>query len=137
MPTPLSFKGDKKPSSKSKKRKLTSPPPSDPSLDPTSRSLTTTSNNEIPIEDDDSWTSADQPTDLAGPVILVLPSEPPSCIAADAEGKVFALEVENLIDGRPDTAEPHDVRMVWVVTRIPGAEGGGDWSFRGHTGKYV
>ena len=125
MPTPLAFKGDKKPS-KSKKRKAPSdladglakdePPPS------------------IAVEDDDSWVSAEAPTDLAGPIIVVLPSEPPACIASDANGTVFALPIENMVDENPDTAEPHDVRQVWVATRIAGT-GEAVVSLRGGHGK--
>ena len=66
--------------------------------------------------------------------MLVLPSDKPSCVASDANGVVFASELENLVDGDPGTAEPHDVRQVWVVTKVAGTDG---YSFKGHHGKYV
>ena len=140
MPTQLTFKGDKK-SSKSKKRKAPSSSldtPEDASL----VAVTTISNAtgkdaptaSLAIEDDDSWVSVDAPTDLAGPVILVLPLDPPACIASDANGTVFAMEVENMVDKNPDTSEPHDVRQVWVATRIAGL-GEGVVSLKGGHGR--
>lgn len=41
-------------------------------------------------------------------------------------------ELENLIEGDPATAEPHDVRQVWVATKVAGSEG---VSFKGHHGR--
>ncbi|KAI5295178.1 hypothetical protein KEM52_002130, partial [Ascosphaera acerosa] len=84
--------------------------------------------------DDTSWVSADRPSDISGPVLLVLPTAPPTCVASDALGNVFAMEVENLIDGNPATAEPHDVRQVWVALRVAGTE---SLQFKGHHGKYL
>lgn len=139
MVKPLTFKGDKP-----KKRKHR---PADPytTTPPTKRTSTATATTTSPppqsqTEDaensaeDTSWVSADTASDLAGPVLLVLPSDPPTCIACDANGKVFASALENLIDGDPATAEPHDVRQVWVATRVAGTEA---ISFKGHHGKYV
>lgn len=84
--------------------------------------------------EDQSWVSADTPSDIAGPVVLVLPSDKPTCVASDANGVVFASVLENLIEGDAGTAEPHDVRQVWVATKVAGTEG---FSFKGHHGKYV
>lgn len=130
MVKPLSFKGDKKP----KKRKRTAED-ADPDA-PTSKALSTPSN--IPTnaadDDDDSWVNAEILTDLTGPVIFVLPTEPASCLSCDANGKVFALQVENMADDNPTTAEPHDVRQVWVANRVAGTE---SFSFKGHHGKYL
>lgn len=134
MVKPLTFKGDKP-----KKRKHRS----DPEAPSTSKKITkpdTTTEADAPEQDeeaaqeDQSWVSAGTASDIAGPVILVLPSEKPTCIASDANGKVFASELENLIEGDPATAEPHDVRQVWVATRVAGTEG---FSFKGGHGKYV
>ncbi|KAF7597039.1 hypothetical protein BBP40_010513 [Aspergillus hancockii] len=131
MVKPLSFKGDKP-----KKPKMrTAPYPSTKPPKPTSTDLTTTAEEETEnTAEDQSWVSADAPSDLAGPVIIVLPSDPPTCVACDANGKVFASEIENLIEGDPGTAEPHDVRQVWVTTRVAGTEG---ISFKGHCGRYL
>lgn len=83
-------------------------------------------------DEDQTWVSADLSSDINGPVLIVLPSSPPTCIASDALGNVFAMEVENLIEGNPSTAEPHDVRQVWVASKIAGSEG---LQFKGHHGK--
>jgi protein FRG1 len=133
MVKPLSFKGDKK----SKKRKHRDE-------DSESRRPAPFSDNAVvpaaaagaqdeQATDEQSWVSADVATDLNGPVVFVLPSTPPTCIACDANGKVFASELENVIEGDPSTAEPHDVRQVWVATKVAGAEGFG---FKGHHGRY-
>lgn len=127
MVKPLSFKGDKK----TKKRKHRQDDENEPKpipTDPEQQENTTT-------ENDQSWVSADVPSDISGPVVIVLPSTPiPTCIACDANGAVFASELENTIDNDPRTAEPHDVRQVWVATRVAGTEG---FSFKGHHGRFV
>ncbi|KAK0631960.1 FRG1-like protein [Immersiella caudata] len=66
--------------------------------------------------------------------MFVLPTEPPTALACDANGKVFTLPIENIVDGNPLTAEPHDVRQVWVANRIVGTE---HYRFKGHHGKYL
>lgn len=125
MVKPLSFKGEKKP----KKRKL--------------NDLTDEARQEQALEklqtasaaqEDDSWVSAEVPSDVIGPIVLVLPSDPPTCLACDANGSVFTNGLENVVDGDPATAEPHDVRQVWVVSRIAGTE---NISFKGHHTKYL
>lgn len=104
-------------------------------------------------QEDQAWVSADTPSDINGPVMIVLPeidalksgrtgsfltdedsssTTTITCLACDANGSVFASRIENLIDGDPSTAEPHDVRQVWVATKVPGNEG---LSFKGHHGK--
>lgn len=133
MVKPLSFKGDKPKKRKHRtddasnadpSRKTPKPSQSQPEQDADADQNT----------EDQSWVSADAPSDLAGPVLLVLPSETPTAIAADANGKVFASALENTVDGDPGSAEPHDVRQVWVATRVAGTEG---FSFRGCHGKCV
>src|SRR4051812_14481767 len=84
--------------------------------------------------DDDSWVTAEASGDVVGPIIFVLPSDIPSCIACDTTGKVFASALENIIDGDPATAEPHDVRQVWVANRVVGTE---TFTFKGHHGRFV
>lgn len=101
---------------------------------PPSKQLTVSKTEEDPAVDDDSWVTAEATGDVVGPIVLVLPSEPPSCIACDTNGKVFASPLENIIDDDPSTAEPHDVRQVWVANRVAGTE---TFSFKGHHGKYV
>lgn len=122
MVKPLTFKGDKP-----KKRKQRDP---DSEKAPKARKTDAAEVDDNP--DDQSWVSADAPTDIAGPIVLVLPSDEPTCIASDANGVVFASVLENLVEGDPGTAEPHDVRQVWVATRVAGTE---SFSFKGHHGK--
>ncbi|KAJ5412319.1 Actin cross-linking [Penicillium crustosum] len=123
MVKPLTFKGDKPKKRKTRtiendarapKSRKTEPEP-EPEDNP----------------EDQSWVSADSPSDIAGPVIIVLPSDDPTCVASDANGQVFASKLENLVDGDPGTAEPHDVRQVWVASRVAGTE---SFSFKGHHG---
>lgn len=124
----LSFKGDKKPS---KKRKRTENQDAGDDA-PSSKQLIAA---DAQPEEDDNWVSADAVTDITGPVILVLQSEPVSCLAADQLGKVFASKVENMVEDEPHTAEPHDVRQVWIATKVVGSET--DFTFKGHHGRYL
>lgn len=132
MVKPLSFKGDKP-----KKRKRTHA--SDDvsaggSSSSASKQLRRDQPAEEPTPDDDTWVSADAPSDISGPILLVLPTEKPSALACDASGKVFTVPIENIIDGNPATAEPHDVRQVWIANRISGTE---HFRFKGHHGRLV
>lgn len=63
----------------------------------------------------------------------MLPSEPVSALACDQLGKVFASRVENMVEGLPESAEPHDVRQVFIATRVVGSEN--EFSFKGHQGR--
>jgi protein FRG1 len=124
MVKPLVFKGD----SKSKKRKHREAG----SNEHKSTALTTTDQIAVSTDEDDSWVTAESPSDVTGPVIFVLPTDPPTCIACDANGKVFTSEIENMIEGDPTTAEPHDVRQVWIANRAAGTE---SITFKGHHGR--
>ncbi|KAI9729264.1 MAG: hypothetical protein M1834_006934 [Cirrosporium novae-zelandiae] len=129
MVKPLTFKGDKK----SRKRKhAVTPEISSASI--SNDLATNTQVNEGAGDDDNSWVSADAVSDLSGPVVIVLPTSPTTCIACDATGKVFTSAIENLIDENPATAEPHDVRQVWIANRVAGTE---NFSFKGHHGRYL
>lgn len=135
MVKPLSFKGDKKP----KKRKREARDDEDAAASGASEAKVTkrattaaVRDEDDNIENDDSWVSADVVSDVSGPIVFVLPTEPVTALACDANGKVFTLPIENLVDDNPATAEPHDVRMVWVANRIVGTE---HYRFKGHHGK--
>lgn len=135
MVKPLSFKGDKK----VRKRKH----PESTAADPDSAT--------VQGEDQDSeeaWTTADIPSDLSGPIMILLPSlhihssdndliDRPTCLASDSAGTVFPSPVENMIPEAPVhlSAEPSDVRQVWVVTKVPGEDSG--WTLKSHQGKYL
>jgi len=126
----LTFKGDKK----VKKRKRVD-------TDEKFGESSGTKGKEIAKQDeapadvhDDSWVTAEATGDLVGPILFVLPSDPPTCIACDTNGTVFASPLENMIDANPATAEPHDVRQVWVANRVAGTE---TFSFKGHHGRYL
>jgi len=126
MVKPLAFKGDKRP----KKRKN---PHQGPGDTPSEGSTALTVQNATEeTGEDDSWVTAEAATDVVGPVIFALPSIKTSCIACDANGKVFASELDNIVDNDPATAEPHDVRQVWIANRVAGTE---EISFKGHHGR--
>lgn len=127
MVKPLTFKGDKKP----KKRKRTHA--EEGGDDEASSSKQVALSGDAAPDDEDSWVSADAVADIAGPVILVLPSEPPHCLAVDQFGKVFTSKIENMVENEPGSAEPHDVRQVWVAQRIVGMEN--SFTFKGHHGR--
>ena len=116
----LSFKGDKK----TKKRKHRE---HDAEVAPAADGDPTT-------EDDETWTSPDAPSDITGPILLVLPTTPVTTLAADAHGIVFASQIENIVEGNVETAEPHDVRQVWVASRVVGTD---QISFKGSHGGYL
>lgn len=130
MVKPLTFKGDKK---TKKRKRVDADEKFGASESSTSKDLTTTTTKEEdPALEDDSWVTAEATPDVVGPIVIVLPSDPPSCIACDAGGKVFASQLENIIDNDPASAEPHDVRQVWIANRVAGTE---TFSFKGHHGK--
>ena len=104
----LSFKGDKKPAKKRKR----------PTED-THRAAAVIQDGAV---DEDAWVSAESVDDIAGPVLLILPTtRPVACISVDQLGSVFTQKVENMVEGDAATAEPHDVRQVWVATRVVGS----------------
>ena len=128
MVKPLSFKGDKK----SKKRKV--PNTEDEGILPKSEEAAILPEEADRLSEDDSWVTAEAVTDIIGPIVLALPSIPPTCIACDVNGKIFTSELENMVDGNAATAEPHDVRQVWVASRVSGTD---NISFKGHHQRYV
>ena len=121
MVKPLSFKGEKKP----KKRKHAKIEEDD-----TATSAPVVA--EADADEDDSWVTAETPADVTGPVVIVVPTTLPMCIACDATGKVFLSQIENIVDDNPTTAEPHDVRQVWIANRVAGTE---CLSLKGHHGR--
>lgn len=128
----LTFKGDKK----TKKRKRVDVADKFGEEGLSSKGKEVAIKNEDGTEagpvDDDSWVTAEASGDVVGPIIFVLPSDTPSCIACDTNGKVFASALENVIENDPATAEPHDVRQVWVANKVVGTE---TYTFKGHHGR--
>ncbi|RVD86902.1 uncharacterized protein DFL_005153 [Arthrobotrys flagrans] len=156
MVKPLHFKGDRKPLKKRKRTEPDEEPGTASSISAStaekfgtaagsssSTALTTTTTNEkekkvkVVNEDldaDDGWVNSDILEDIRGPVIFAFASTPPTCLACDATGKVFASVLRD-VDGEDlSTAEPHDVRQVWTVTRIPTST---RLAFKGHHSKYL
>lgn len=81
------------------------------------------------------WITATSAQGVSGPITLVLAgSRPVSCIACDAAGTVFVSSMENVIESAPSSAEPHDVRQVWVTSRVAGTTG---LALKSWTGKSV
>lgn len=139
MVKPLTFKGDKKP--KKRKREHRDDGAAEAGDSGNNNQVASSSKaarvaagaaDEDNVENDDSWVSADSVGDVSGPVMFVLPTEPLTALACDANGKVFTLPIENVVDGNAATAEPHDVRMVWVANKIAGTE---NHRFKGSAGK--
>lgn len=126
MPKPLTFKGDKK----VKKRKRVDI--EEKFGESSSKDLSGPAPQKEDEAEDDSWVTAEASPDVVGPIVFVLPSDKPTCLASDANGTVFASLLENMIEDNPATAEPHDVRQVWVANRVAGTE---TFSFKGHHGK--
>lgn len=135
MVKPLTFKGDKK---VKKRKRVATEHDADAESGPSSSSKRAVVETDAAAEDaddtanDDSWVSADIVTDVVGPIMFVLPTDKPSALACDVNGTVFALPIENIVDGNPTSAEPHDVRQVWVANRIAGTE---NFRFKGHHGR--
>ena len=127
MVKPLAFKGDKK---VKKRKRAADPGPDGDDAAPSSKALSTAAPAEP--ESDDSWVSADAPSDITGPVVIVLPTDKATSLACDAVGKVFASELDNIVDGDATTAEPHDVRQVFVANRVAGTD---DFNLKGHHGR--
>ena len=127
MVKPLAFKGDHK----TKKRKVHHVDYSEDDIG--SKAFQVQASSVQDPRNDDSWVSAEGVPDLNGPVIFVLPSVRPTCLACDTNGKVFTSDLENMVDGDPQTAEPHDVRQVWIASKIAGTE---EMSFKAHHQRY-
>lgn len=125
MVKPLAFKGEKK----VKKRKYRAD-------EEPSKALTTTDHETAAQDSEEAWTHPSSPSDLVGPTLLLLPTKPVTFLASDANGNIFASRVENIQDDIPSTAEPHDVRQVWVATKIAGLKEG-IVSFKGSHGSYL
>ena len=125
MVKPLSFKGDKK--VKKRKHRTDEKPLT---------ALIAPDHDTAAQDSDEAWTHPSSPSDLVGPTLLLLPTNPVTCLASDANGNIFASRVENIQDGVPSTAEPHDVRQVWVTTKIAGLKEG-VVSFKGSHGGYL
>ncbi|KAJ6264557.1 hypothetical protein Dda_0704 [Drechslerella dactyloides] len=161
---PLQFKGDKKPLKSTKRKRAEDDERANTTIAATAASLsastaekfgasTSTSSGgkegevskdkgkekerRVVSEDvdaDDGWVNSDSLDDIRGPVIFAFASSPPTCLACDANGKVFASVLRD-VDGEDlATAEPHDVRQVWTPTRVPSST---KFAFKGHHGRYL
>ncbi|KAH9826293.1 actin-crosslinking protein [Teratosphaeria destructans] len=128
MVKPLAFKGEKV-----KKRKRTHKENEKADNAPAAKQRAITDGAEA--DEDENWVSADALTDITGPVLVVLSSTPPSSLSVDQLGRVFAQPIENMVEGSPESAEPHDVRQVWIATRVVGSET--EFVFKGHHGRYL
>ncbi|KAI4284274.1 MAG: hypothetical protein L6R38_001551 [Xanthoria sp. 2 TBL-2021] len=124
MVKPLAFKGEKAKVKKRKAAPITEDGPEEKRI----RELASDTH------EDDSWVNADSSGDISGPVVIVLPSVKPTCVACDAAGKVFTSELENIVARDPATAEPHDIRQVWIASRIAGTD---NICFKGHHQRYA
>jgi protein FRG1 len=76
------------------------------------------------------------PEDLTGPILITIASTPPTCLASDAIGSVFASPLTAIEGENLSTAEPTAVQQVWVCARVYGSTTG-KFTLRSHTGKYL
>lgn len=125
MVKPLTFKGDKKP----KKRKHNEIARATDDEEPARRAHVDTS-------EDDSWTMPADAGELTGPTVIVLPTSPPTCLASDPNGNIYASQLENMVEGDAKTAEPHNVQQVWVASRVSGMAAN-EISFKASHGGYL
>lgn len=126
----LSFKGDKKVHKKRKREKT------EGDGDEQEQQKQSALPSDAAPTDEEHWVSADKVDDVAGPVMLVLSSsKPASCVAVDQLGKVFSSAVENMVENEAHTAEPHDIRQVWISAKIAGSSD--RFTFKGHHGRYL
>ncbi|PNS18190.1 Protein frg1 [Sphaceloma murrayae] len=124
MPKPLTFKGNAR--LKKRKRAVS---PSGPS------SLSQPEAVAHDASEAGDWVHPDQPSDISGPVLVIFPTtSPTTCLASDANGAVFASKVENMVEGAAGSAEPSEVRQVWVANRVVGSA---EVGFRGSHGRYL
>lgn len=127
---PLSFKGDAKKAKKRKQRSYEEGEEGSRRAEDGGTtmisSMTTTGSSNVTADpsSDDSWTTPDVASDVAGPTILILATQPPTCLASDAHGNIFASPVENIFESHLETVEPHDVRQVWVASAVAGTADG-------------
>ena len=130
----LAFKGDKKALKKRKRMHDGDGDGDGENADASASKLLVAT--DAPPADDENWVSVDALADVAGPVMFVLATEPVTSLSVDQLGEVFAQAVENMVEGQEHlTAEPHDVRQVWIATRVVGSEH--DFTFKGHHGRYL
>ncbi|KAG0135268.1 FRG1-like family-domain-containing protein [Tuber indicum] len=85
-------------------------------------------------EEPEGWVDSESLEDINGPIILTFSAARPICIACDAVGKVFASPIDSAEGEDLSTAEPTDVKQVWVATKIHGTE---KYSFKSHHGRYL
>ena len=85
MPKALTFKGDKP---KPKKRKRTQEQKDAAEHGSSSNQLAPSGDLAAEAEHDENWVSVDNVSDLAGPVMLVFPSEPVMALACDQLGRL-------------------------------------------------
>jgi len=123
MVKPLSFKGDKKP----KKRKH---------HEVSQNTADENTSAHVDPSEDDSWTMPAEASELTGPTVIVLPTSPPTCLASDLNGNIYASPLENMVEGDAKTAEPHSVQQVWVASRIAGMASN-EITFKGSHGGYL
>ncbi|KAI5811450.1 FRG1-like family-domain-containing protein [Peziza echinospora] len=135
----LTFKGDKK----TKKRKRTKEDVSEEaeggggegsSSTAIATTTTTTATTGHGTDEPEGWVTMEAQEELVGPIMLTFAATKPICLACDATGKVFASILETIEGENLHTAEPLEVKQVWVVTKIHGSD---SYSFKSHHGKYL
>ncbi|KAF8458009.1 FRG1-like family-domain-containing protein [Terfezia claveryi] len=130
MVKPLTFKGDKK----IKKRKRKEDVDDDNADEGGSSRPAAIAKTSGTTDELEGWVTMEQPEELTGPIMFTFAATKPVCMACDATGKVYASVLKNIEGDNLNTAEPAEVKQVWVITKIHGTE---RYSLKSHHGKYL
>ncbi|KAF8254088.1 actin-crosslinking protein [Wilcoxina mikolae CBS 423.85] len=132
MVSALRFKGEKKPK---KRKRIAGSKDEDgesSALAPTSKKASTKKEHD---PDEEGWVDSEVLDDLTGPILITLATTPPSCLASDAAGSVFASPLTLITGENLSTAEPSDVQQVWVCARVYGSTT--KFTLKSHLGRYL
>ncbi|KAA8913730.1 FRG1-like family-domain-containing protein [Sphaerosporella brunnea] len=137
MVSALRFKGDKKP--KKRKRAAADTAADDDNAGEGSSNSTKKSKQESPQEGEEAegWVDSEVIEDLTGPLLLCIATTPPTCLAADAAGTVFASRLSDISGEDLSTASPTAVQQVWACARVHGSNTTPTFTLRSYTGRYL
>ncbi|KAI8984151.1 FRG1-like family-domain-containing protein [Mycotypha africana] len=81
------------------------------------------------------WVRADSIEDLAGPLFITHPSDPPISFTVDEDDRFLAYPLPGLYDSPESPPEPTIMQQVFIGSRIIGSSDG--FSFKSCNGKYI
>ncbi|ORY76973.1 FRG1-like family-domain-containing protein [Protomyces lactucae-debilis] len=120
----LSFKGDIGPATKRKRK------------EPREGSVKEEKAVAGPKEEEEGWVTAVAQEDLHGPLMLCYNLDRAVAVSSDANGRVFVTDLE-CPEGRLSMVEPHEVRQVFVVARLPQDNGALQVTLKSSMGQYM